>query len=106
MALSLSECTDKERWNRFAGESPHGSVFCLTPFLDALNVEYRLLLVEEREVPQAGLALILRDGQPYPGQHPWTMYQGILLDAGLCRQQPHSRTKQTLVLLDFLLAEF
>ncbi len=106
MALTFIDCTDKERWNRFAAESPHGSVFCLTPFLDALNVEYRLLLVEERGVPQAGLPLLLRDGQPYPRQHSWTMYQGVLLDAGLCRQQPHSRAKQTLAVLDFLLAEY
>jgi ribosomal protein S18 acetylase RimI-like enzyme len=106
MALTLIECTDKERWNRFAEESPHGSIFCLTPFLDALKVEYRLLFVEDRGVPQAGLPLLLHDSQPYPTQYPWTMYQGVLLGASLCGQQPHTRTKQTLAVLDFLLAEY
>ena len=55
MPLTLSECTDKERWDRFAGESPHGCVFCLTPFLDALGEEYRLLVVEESGEALAGL---------------------------------------------------
>lgn len=105
MALTLTACTDKERWNRFAMESPHGSVFCRTHFLDALNEEYRLLLVEEKEVPQAGLVLILHDGQPYPGQYPLTLYQGVLLGPELCCRPSHSRTKYVLEVVNFLLAE-
>ena len=52
MSPKLIECTDKEQWDRFAAESPHGSVFCQTPFLDALGKEYRLLLVENKDGPQ------------------------------------------------------
>jgi hypothetical protein len=105
MALTLIECTDKGRWDHFAAESPQGSVFCFTPLLDALGEDYRLMLVEARGEMLAGVALVLRDGQPYPGQYPLTMYQGVLLSAGLCRQPPHSRIRQTLELLDFLLTE-
>src|SRR5438105_10336153 len=105
MPLTLSECTDKERWDRFAGESPHGCVFCLTPFLDALGEEYRLLVVEESGEALAGLVLILRSDQLYPGQFPLTIYQGVMLGLGLCRQPAHRRTKQTLEVLDFLLTE-
>jgi hypothetical protein len=106
MALNLIECADKDRWDRFAAESPHGSIFCLTPFLDALGEEYRLLLVaEERGEPLAGIVLILHGGQPFPVQYPLTMYQGVLLGIGLCRQPAHSRIKQTLEVLAFLLAE-
>jgi ribosomal protein S18 acetylase RimI-like enzyme len=105
MALTLVECSDKDRWDRFVGESPHGSVFCLTPFLDALGEEYRLLLVAEREEILAGVVLILDNGRPFLGQYPLTMYQGVLLNRCLCLRQPHSRTRQTLEVLDFLLAE-
>src|SRR5437899_2615457 len=105
MALTLVECSDKDRWDRFADESPHGSVFCLTPFLDALGEDYRLLLVAEREETLAGVVLIFQNGRPYLGQYPLAMYQGVLLSRGLCLRQPHSRSRQTLEVLDFLLAE-
>lgn len=105
MALTLTDCTDKDRWDRFVAASPHGSVFCRTPFLDALHEDYRLLLVEEQGTIQAGLILILRDGQPYPGQYRLTLYQGVLLSSDLCTRPPHTRINQTLVVLDFLLAE-
>jgi len=103
--VDLIECTDKGQWDCFAADSPHGSVFCLTPFLDALGEEYRLLLVEDRGEPQAGVVLVLRGGQPYRGRYPYTIYQGVLLSPGLCSQPPDSRIQQTLQLLDFLLAE-
>src|SRR5262249_15620494 len=82
-----------------------GSVFCLTPFLDALGEDYRLLLVEDKGEPQAGVALVLRGGQPYAGRFPHTMYQGVLLSAALCGQPPDSRIQQTHEILEFLLLE-
>ena len=44
MTLTLIECTDKERWDRFTEESPQGSIFCLTRFLDALEEDHEFLL--------------------------------------------------------------
>jgi hypothetical protein len=105
MTLTLTECTDKEKWDRFTEESPQGSIFCLTPFLDALDEEYRLLLVEEEGEPQAGVVLILDGGRPFPGQYPLTMYQGVLLSANLCYHPPYRRAPRTLEVLDFLLTE-
>jgi Acetyltransferase (GNAT) domain len=105
MDLNFIECTDKEHWDRFAADSPHGSIFCLTPFLDALSEEYRLLQVVESGEPLAGVALIMHGGQPYPGQYPLTMYQGILLSPRLCNQPSESRVQRTLKVLGFLLAE-
>src|SRR5438270_78201 len=100
MALTLVECSDKNQWDSFAAESPHGSIFCLTPFLDALGEEYRLLLVEEGGEPLAGVVLILRNGQPFPGQYPFTLYQGVMLATNLWSQPPYGRTQQTLEVLD------
>lgn len=105
MDLNLIECADKERWDRFADESPHGNIFCQTPLLDALGEEYCLLLVEDQGEPRAGIALVLHEGQPYPGQYPFTLYQGVLLSSSLCSQPPESRIQQTLQVLDFLLTE-
>lgn len=105
MDLTLIECTDKDSWNRFAEESPHGSVFCFTPFLDGLGEEYRLLLVEERGRLLAGVVLLLRDGQPNSADYPIALYQGVLLSRNLCDAPPHSRPQQTGQVLDFLLAE-
>jgi ribosomal protein S18 acetylase RimI-like enzyme len=105
MALTLVECSDKGRWDCFADESPHGSVFCRTSFLDGLGQDYRLLLVAEKDETLAGTVLVFENGRPYLGQFPLTMYQGVLLSRGLCQRQPHSRSRQTLEVLDFLLAE-
>jgi hypothetical protein len=105
MPLTLTECTDKGRWDQFVTQSPHGSVFCLTPFLDALGEEYQLLFVEENGQTVAGVPLILCDGQPYPAQYPLTMYQGVLLSARLCRQPSHRRARESMEVVDFLLAK-
>ena len=104
MALALIECTDKNHWDRFVGESPHGSVFCLTPFLDVLEEDYRLLFVADREEMLAGVVVILADGRPVSAPYPLSVYQGVLLSRSLCLQQPHSRGRQTLEVLSFLLA--
>jgi hypothetical protein len=80
-------------------------VFCLTPFLDALGEEYRLLLVAEKDEKLAGVALLMRDGRPFPGQYPLTLYQGLLLSRGRCLRPPHSRSRQSLEVVAFLLAE-
>src|SRR5437868_723029 len=105
MALTLIECTDKDRWDRFAADSPHGSVFCFTPFLDGLGEDFDLLLVEESGEPLAGVVLHLRDGQPCSGECLFAIYQGVLLNPSLCRDPPHRRPGRIAQLLGFLLDE-
>src|SRR6266851_10038153 len=105
MDLTLIECTDKARWNRFVEESPHGSVFCFTPFLDGLGEDYCLLLIEESGQPLGGVVLLLRDGQPDSGDYPFALYQGVLLSPSLCDEPPHNRARPILQVLDFFLAE-
>ena len=62
MAFTLTECADKARWDQLVNDSPQGSVFCLTPFLDALGEAYCLFLVEEHSKVQLGIVMVLRDG--------------------------------------------
>jgi GNAT superfamily N-acetyltransferase len=105
MAMSLTECLDKARWDRFVNASPQGNVFCLTPLLDALGEEYRLLFVEERDEAQLGIVLILRDGQPVRAPYPFTMYQGALFNRAVSELPPHSRAKHGLEITDFLVTQ-
>jgi GNAT superfamily N-acetyltransferase len=105
MDLNLIACTDKEQWDRFAMDSPHGSVFCFTPFLDGLGEDYRLLMVEEGGEPLCGVVLHLRDGQPCSGDCLFGIYQGVLLSSSICDQPLRRRASRTSQILNFLLAE-
>src|SRR5438874_12923972 len=105
MNLTLSECTDKNRWDRFVAASPHGSIFCVTSFLDGLGEDYQLLLVEEGGEALGGVLLHLRDGQPCSGQCIFGIYQGVLLRPNVRGEPPHRRVRGSVHLLAFLLAE-
>jgi len=105
MGFSLTQCADRQQWDRFVASSPQGNVFCCTPFLDALGEEYDLLLVEEDDRPRLGAVVLKRNGQPIRAPYPFALYQGILFD-GASRDTPrHRRVKWALEVTEFLLAE-
>ncbi len=102
MSLSLTLCTTPSVWDAFVASSPQGNIFCRTAFLDALDVEYDLLFVEENGRPRLGAVVLKRNGQPIPALYP---YQGILFD-GSSRSMPrHRLVKWTLEVTEFILAE-
>jgi GNAT superfamily N-acetyltransferase len=105
MAFKLTQCEDKQQWDRFVDSSPQGNVFCSTPFLDALGEEYDLLLVEKDGHSQLGAVVLKRDGQPIPAPYSFAMYQGILFDGSIRTMPRHSRAKWSLEVTEFLLAE-
>jgi GNAT superfamily N-acetyltransferase len=105
MALSLTQCEDRERWGVFVESSPQGNIFCSTPFLDALGEDYDLLLVEENSIPRLGAIVLKRRGKPLNAPYPFTLYQGILFDGSGLRMPRHSRIKRELLATEFLLAE-
>jgi hypothetical protein len=106
MALILNPVLDKDRWNNFVSESPHGSVFCLTSFLDALSTDYDLWFVENGGQPQLG-AIVLKDDQREPVAAPWpfTLYQGVLLQSSYVDRPSHTRIPRALEVTNFLLVE-
>ena len=44
-------------WDKFVQESPQGTIFCKTWYLDALAIKYKILVVYEDEVIVAGIIL-------------------------------------------------
>jgi hypothetical protein len=105
MTLHLTECDNKELWDGLVRASPQGSIFCQSPFLDALGEDYDLLLVEDGGEPQLGALIMKRDGQPVQAPYPFTLYQGVWLSSSLVRLPQHRRTLRTLEVTDFLLSQ-
>lgn len=105
MTLSLIICKDKEKWDQFVNTSPQGNVFCTTPFLDSLNDEYDVLLVEENGSPQIGTVVIKNNDQPIRAPYPYAMYQGILVNPTISSCQTHSRIRRELETMEYLLSE-
>jgi len=104
MTISLVECKEKESWNQFVKNSPQGTVFCSTLFLDALGEDYDLLLLEDDEgIPQIGTIVIKRDDKPICAPYPDAMYHGILYNESFYKQPFESRVRKGLELTDSLL---
>jgi hypothetical protein len=104
MGLCLTPCANKGLWDRLVRASPQGSVFCLTPFLDALGEDYDLLVVEDDGEVQAGTLVLKHDGEPIRTPIPFTLYQGVLLSPEVARLPQHRRVLRALEVTDFLLA--
>jgi len=56
---------DYKKWNEFVETSPQGSLFSTTWYLDALGVEYEILVVEEKEKIKAGIVLAKNEINTY-----------------------------------------
>ena len=105
MTLFLTHCKDKAKWDAFVAASPQGNVFCGTPFLDALGVDYDLLFVEENQQSQLGAVVIKREGRPIQAPYPFTMYQGVLFDGSSVTMPHHKRMKWGLEVVEYMLME-
>ena len=97
--------TDKTQWDRFVSTSPQGSIFCRSPFLDALGVEYDLWFVEENGQPQAGAVILRRNAEPILAPYLFTLYQGLLFAEHSRTLPPHSHPKWTLEVTETLLKD-
>lgn len=102
---SIDKCTDLSAWDAFVAASPHGSIFCRTPFLTALGVDFDLWVVSADGQPQVGAVVLRRGGDLLPAPYPFTMYQGVLLAATAAAAPPHERFRRLPELLDFTLRE-
>lgn len=104
--MNLTLYIDKAEWDRFVSTSPHGNVFCKTPFLDSLGVDYELWMAEEHGSQRLG-AIVLKDdaGQPCRAPFSFSLYQGLLFDEKHAKLPPHNRGKDTRDVVEFLLTE-
>jgi hypothetical protein len=104
-AISAPPPIDRSRWDRLVSDSPQGSVFARSAFLDALGLDWSVVEVE------GAAALLLRDraGDVVAAPMPFTSYQGVLLSKESGEAPPHRRgrlvVEQVEQLLERLRAE-
>lgn len=94
---AVAPWTDRAAWDRFVDESPHGSVFVRSAFLDALGMAWDVVRLGDDDLPSIA-AVLLRDdaGVVMPGPLPFTQYQGVLVARPVAEAPPHRRVKETL----------
>lgn len=102
--IKLKRCETPIFWDEFVKNSPQGSIFCRTAFLEALDVHYDLWFAEENGRLLAGAIVLLEDKQPLQAPYPYTMYQGILFSGHSLGIPLHRRAKWGLDVTDSLIA--
>jgi GNAT superfamily N-acetyltransferase len=103
MSLILTLCKKKEKWDDFVEKSPQGNIFCTTQFLEALGVDYDLVLIEDNNQLKMGAIIIKEEGIPIKSPYPFTMYQGILFDNSIYNMPNHRRAKIVQEITQYLL---
>jgi GNAT superfamily N-acetyltransferase len=103
MKYEFTEVRDSGVWDDFVANSPQGSVFSRTHFLEAHGTEFRTVGVTAEGVLLLGAPLLLREGRILQAPNPLTMYQGPMLARQVCELPVHRRTSQVLALCDALL---
>jgi hypothetical protein len=103
VALELYEFGDPAEWDAFVADSPQGSVFCESRFLEAAGAEFEALAVGEAGRREAAALVIMDHGAPIRAPAHYTMYQGVLFDASVTSLVNHRRVRRSLELVTFLL---
>lgn len=104
MSLKFNICDNKKQWDDFVETSPQGNIFCTTQFLDALEEDYDLVLIEDHNLLKMGAIILKKDGKPIKAPYPFTMYQGILIDNSIYNLPRHRCVKKVLEITEYLLA--
>jgi hypothetical protein len=104
-AIQFEVCQDSDRWDAFVASSPQGHVFCTTAFLDAMPLEYDLIVMREGADVIMGAIALRRGTELLPSPYPMTMYQGILCGRSYQELPFHARSKWLLDRLSPFLAE-
>ncbi len=101
---AVERWTNRAGWDRLVADSPQGSIFCRSAFLDALDVEWEAWVLPGPAGPRAA-ALLFRDGagtiQRAP--LPFCLYQGILLPSAVATGPAHRVVHETLEAVEELI---
>ncbi len=81
MELRYLKKSDFEKWNEFIEDSPQGSLFAKTWYLDALDVTYDILTVQKNNKIVAGIVLAKNELKTYANPM-LDKYLGILFEKG------------------------
>ena len=102
-ALQLVETADLAAWDAWVEQSPQGTVFCKSTFLQSLNARFRLYTVVANTQVIAVLPL-LEDDAGQVVRYPFTPYQGILF-LPRTSTSPHRRVVDEFRITEFLINE-
>ncbi len=85
-SLKILEKENFSKWNIFVDNSPQGSIFSKTWYLDALEVDYKILVIEEKESIKAGVVLAKNEINTYSNPM-LDKYLGVLFENGSGNRQ-------------------
>ena len=102
-ALELVETADLAAWDAWVEQSPQGTVFCKSTFLQSLNTRFRLFTVMANTQVIALLPL-LEDDASQVVRYPFTPYQGILF-LPRASKSLHRRVLDEFRITEFLINE-
>lgn len=86
-------------WDDFVEDSPQGTVFAKTDFLNALGVPFQIITVYLRQKIVAGTVILFsQDGKTLPAPFPFTPYQGLLLADNFTKPD-HKRNGEEFLIL-------
>ena len=105
MNSALHTSIDPSTWNDFVSRSPQGSVFSRTEFVEALGVDYELVMLVENRQPVLGAIVLLCEGQVVRAPFPLTMYHGVLCNGAFQTMPNHKRSKWLMDKITTLLSE-
>jgi hypothetical protein len=105
MPFQLLKCSNETEWNAFVDESPQGSIFCNTRFLQSLGEDYELYFVADDGNKIAAFPLLLKEREPLPAPYPYTCYQGIMFASQIEQLPQHRKIPYRLKVLEYLLGE-
>jgi len=75
--MILSEIEDYNLWNEFVDASPQGTIFAKSWYLDALNIDYKILAVLKNNSIEAGIVLTKNEINLYSNPM-FAKYLGIM----------------------------
>jgi len=103
MKLQAYICDNRHQWDSFVDLSPQGNIFCRTPFLESLDKEYDIVIVEENNQAMMGAIILKHNNKPIKAPYPFTMYHGMLFDKSFSHMPNHRRVHKERDLTEFLL---
>ncbi len=79
MKLEYLNKKEYQEWNKFVEISPEGSIFSKSWYLNALDVEYQILTIKEKNIIKAGIVLAKNEINTYSNPI-FDKYLGILFE--------------------------
>jgi len=80
MEIQILHIDEYDRWERFIDKSPQQSIYVRTWYLDALDIQYKILVAVEKDSIKGGIILTKNELKLY-GNPLFVKYLGICFDA-------------------------